>query len=498
MGKIKTQNQMKCLKKMLLIVFFTGASCMAHSQLPPELLWEKTYPGVYTDLVRQVMPASDGGFVIIGESDSFGPGIISTRLIKCDSTGNLQWDKSYGGASFDFPFSVEETADQGYIIATYSNSFYPEGNNLRLIKTDSEGDTLWTSIVPNSNGCILQLAGSIKQTPDQGYLLAGYCWQDSHCNQIALFKTDNAGTLEWFKFYGGASDDYGATIQATNDGNYILSGYTFSYGNGLCDGYLIKINPQGDTIWTSVVGGTNYDSYRFVRPTKDGGYIAVGSTQSYGFGEQGFVVKVDGDGVMEWAANVGGNQNEGFEGVVENDNQEYLITGTTNSYGNGQHDFMIVRMGNSGNEMGMKTYGGSGEDFGSTIEILPNKSYIATGTLTQNNSLEYWALCFSADSIHVAVSEFEPTTEAGLSFRGINPNPFVNQTNVSFNLDKPSIVRCKILDLNAKEIDIAFEAYLPSGDHNIIYENPDLKPGYYICRLQSEERVVFKKIIKIK
>ncbi|HOE58200.1 MAG TPA: T9SS type A sorting domain-containing protein [Bacteroidales bacterium] len=480
------------LKRMFSIAFLSLMAFHSFSQGIPDLLWEKVYPGNGTDITRQLISTNDGGYAIISESDSYGPGIISAYLIKCDSLGNSEWSKCYGGSTFDFPRGIIQTTDNGFLIATYSNSFTTD-MIIRLIKVNEIGDTLWTSILPNSNGCNLTLAGCLTQTFDGGYMVAAYGWRPPNNNQIVIFKTDNEGNYEWFKEYGGSTnDDYGACIKPTLDGNYILAGYTYSFGSGLCDGYLIKIDPNGDTLWTSVVGGSSYDSFHFVQPTSDGGYIAVGSTQSYGNKEQGFTVKVDSKGKVEWISAQGGNQNEGFEGVVETLNHEYLITGNTSSYGNGQHDFIIVLMDDQGNMLDMKTYGTNGDDFGSTIEIMTDNRYIAGGSKTKNNSLDSWALCFKADSI---VGIDLPRSSQTVISLEISPNPFYNQANIDIFVHSSGMISLNLFDMNGVKVDEIFDGYISAGAHSFQYKNASLSRGIYFCQLKIENQIVIKKVI---
>lgn len=481
---------------LITLMFFNIISM--HAQTLPALKWSQAYPGIYSDIVRQIMPTSDGGFVMVGESESFGPGIISTLLIKCDSTGVEEWSKTYGGSAFDLPTSVIQTTDNGFLMATYTTSFLPEGTNIRLIKTNPIGDTLWTSVIPNSNGCTVSLAGCVCQTLDEGYLVAGHGWKDPNDNQIMLFKVNTSGEAEWVKEIGGPSDDFGANIQSTYDGNYLLAGYTFSYGEGLCDGYLIKIDPNGEILWTSTAGGADFDSFRFARPTTDGGYIAVGSTQSFGKGEQGFVVKTDANGLVQWTAAHGGNANEGFEGVIETANHDYLITGSTNSFGSGEHDFWIVRIDAAGSLLGMETYGGANEDFGATIEIMANGDYIAAASNWGDTFLDFQALCFEADSIATSIKSHPELFASSICFDGISPNPFTDQVRLEFHLAKPSLTNIKLLNLKGSVVEVLFSGSLSQGEHAIIYPAGELKPGIYLCRIQTDDSVAVQKMIKIR
>ena len=484
-----------CHKSFILSIVLLLLSVMSgFTQLPPDTMWTKTFPGIYSDIARQVQPTSDGGYIIAGESESFGPGIWSVYVVKTDSAGEVEWNKTYGGANFDFPYAIRQTTDGGYIVGTYTTSFPPSGTNLRLIKLDEAGDTVWTAVLPNSNGKIVNTASCIVQAPDGGFLIAGYGWTPPYANQICVFKTDPAGALLWNKNYGGSSDDFGAAIQSTNDGNFILAGYTYSFGSGQCDGYLIKIDQQGDTIWTGVHGGTSYDSYRFVRPASDNGYIAVGTTQSFGNAEQAYAVKTNELGGLQWSVAVGGGINEAFEGVCENENHEYVLSGTTNSFGNGQHDFLIARIGSAGNILGTNTYGGPGEDFGATIEKTGDGGYVATGSYTGSSYLDFWLLKFAPDSIATAASE-----NLAENITGLNnfPNPFQNETVITYNLTREMFVELKVLDYLGKELANPVSELQIRGHHYVKFNASDLSTGIYFYQIQINGISVTRKMLKV-
>ncbi len=489
----------KSLTTPLIIAGVLISSLNTRAQTFPDLLWSKSYPGVYTELARQVLSTSDGGFAIVGESESFGPGIISTLLIKCDTTGEMEWYKTYGGEAFDIGYGASQTKDNGFIIATYTTSFEPEGLNLRLIKTDANGNEEWASVVPNSNGCIVSFAGCVVQTEDGGYLLVGDTYKDGTVyNQIKIFKIDENGEYLWHKEIGGPSDDYGACIQPTIDGNYILASHTYSYGNGKCDGYLVKINPEGDIIWEKTYGGTSFDSFYFVRPTSDGGYIAVGSTQSYGKAEQGFIVKTDSEGETEWTAAHGGNKNEGFFGVVETPDHNYLVSGFTNSYGNGEHDCIIALINSAGELVEMKTYGGQNDDFGATIEEWPGKGYIAAGSFYSTSTYhDFTVLNFSPLTIPTA-TDYQPVVpEKTISIRNITPNPFYDEFLIEFSLEKTEKISITLTDMTGCVIGDVLTEALQQGIHRIPCSGRGLKPGVYICRIQSGSAMAMKKIVKL-
>ena len=179
------------------------------------------------------------------------------------------WEKIYGGTSDEWGFSIQQTNDGGYVI-TGSKSFL----KVSLIKTDNNGDSLWNK---NFDG---DVGYSVQQTNDGGYIITGLkSTFDSSFNlegNVFLIKTDENGDSLWTKTFGGTENELGRSIQQTNDGGYIITGYTNSFGNGTEDLYLIKTDNNGDSLWSKTFGDTNGEEGYSVQQTNDGGYIITG------------------------------------------------------------------------------------------------------------------------------------------------------------------------------------------------------------------------------
>jgi len=137
------------------------------------------------------------------------------------------------------------------------------------------------------------MSHSVQQTSDDGYIVAGYTYVDS--GDILLIKTDANGNVIWAKTYGGTHNDWAFSVQQTSDGGYIVAGYTDSFGAGYYDIFLIKTDANGNIIWAKTYGGTDYDNAYTVQQTSDGGYIVAGATWSFGAGGA-FLVKTDANG----------------------------------------------------------------------------------------------------------------------------------------------------------------------------------------------------------
>jgi hypothetical protein len=213
--------------------------------------WAKTYGGTNDDWARFVRQTSDGGYIVVGLTNSFGAGGGDIFLIKTDASGNVQWAKTYGGTSADEAFSVQQTSDGGYIVVGLTNSFGAGTEDIFLIKTDASGNLQWAKTY---GGAIGDRALSVQQTSDGGYIVAGLTNSFGAGGlDIFLIKTDASGNVQWAKTYGGTDWEDAFSVQQTSDGGYIVAGRTWSFGAGGSDIFLIKTDANGNIGSCSIV-----------------------------------------------------------------------------------------------------------------------------------------------------------------------------------------------------------------------------------------------------
>ncbi|MBK7630785.1 MAG: T9SS type A sorting domain-containing protein [Ignavibacteriales bacterium] len=251
------------------------------------ILWDKSIGGSSWDVGYQAKEIPEGGFVVIGETRSYGVSEKNIFLIETDSMGDTLWTRAFGGAGDDIGCSIELANDGGYVLAGHSNSYGAGPNDVLLIKTNSNGDSLWAKVYGYSGtDC---KAYSINSTSDGGYIIAGQIYASSTGNSnVLLIKTDEFGDTLWTKSIGTQLNEYAYSAQQTVDGGYIISGT-----NG--DVLLIKTNELGEVLWTKSWGGQWDEAGFSVQQTSDNGYVIAGHRDIANMVSDGWLLKTKPD-----------------------------------------------------------------------------------------------------------------------------------------------------------------------------------------------------------
>ncbi|MFH1011557.1 MAG: T9SS type A sorting domain-containing protein [bacterium] len=312
-----------------------------------EPLWTRTYGGSSRDEANSVQQTTDGGYIVAGYTRSCGAGEADFYLVTTNYPSDTLWTRTYGGSSFDEARSVQQTTDSGYIMAGYTTSFGAGGRDFYLVKTNSFGDTLWTRTYGGSSE---DWANSAQQTADGGYIVAGYTYSfGAGYTDFYLVKTNPLGDTLWTRTYEGSYNDRAFSVQQTADGGYIVAGETESFGAGEYDLYVVKTNSQGDMLWTRTYGGSGDDRAESVQQTADGGYIVAGWTLSFGAGTPDssnfYLVKMDSQGDTLWTRTYGGSSDDWANCVQQTADGGYVVAGYTYSFGAGGRDCHLVKTG---------------------------------------------------------------------------------------------------------------------------------------------------------
>ena len=467
------------------------AAILLPSFLHAQITFQRTYGGADWDEGYSVQQTTDGGYVVSGYTGSFGAGSYDVYLIKTDANGNTIWTRTYGGGRWEEGRAVEQTSDGGYIITGYTNSFGAGYDDIYLIKTNASGDTDWTRTF---GGAESDEGYSVQQTTDGGYIVAGSTSSFGAGSwDVYLIKTKSNGDTTWTRTFGGAWDDGGYSVQQTADEGYIITGYAHSYGAGYWDVYLIKTDSNGDTVWTRTYGGTNHEHGASVQQTADGGYIIAGHTESYGAGYWDvYFIKTDADGDTIWTRTFGGASAESGDLVRQTADGGYIITGYTGSIGAGSYDVYLIRTDAGGDTLWTKTFGDTSRERGSWVQQTTDGGYVIAGNVGSYEANNFDVYLIKTDSLgNVAVAEpkASPTRAPALSL-SCEPNPFAGATTIRpspFAL-RSSPLALHIYDAQGRAVR-SFSSLLPAPS-SLMWNGSDdlgqpLPSGAYFVRLNA-------------
>jgi Ig-like domain CHU_C associated len=356
-------------------------------------VWDRTIGGSADDFARSVAATYDGGCIVVGTSSSDisgsksddSQGLEDYWVVKLDSDGNVEWDRTIGGDDEDKATSIIELSDGSFAIAGYSKSGI-SGNKTQanignedywIVKISISGTIQWNKTF---GGDLFDYATSLTTNFDGTIAVAGYSYSGISGNKTEasrgqydywVIKIDASGNLLWNKTLGGDLFDFANSISKTNDGGYVVAGYTSSglsgdktqASKGGYDYWIVKLNSSGTIAWNRTIGGSLDDfAFSIVNiPTSDGGYVLGGSSSSGISGDKSeankggsdyWILKLDSGGFKEWDKDIGGSQNDDFAKLFVTTDGRYLLSGTSNSpvsgdkleANKGTKDYWVVKL----------------------------------------------------------------------------------------------------------------------------------------------------------
>lgn len=355
------------MKKLFVSTLILFISLISFSQIT----FQKTYGDgtLSSEIGNSVQQTNDAGYIIAGSTQSFGAGDYDAYLIRTDYNGDILWTKTYGSTANEKAYSIQQTTDGGYIIAGYNEP------RINLIRTDSIGNLLWTKKYYAPFGDDV-LGYSVQQTMEGGYIISGVIVTGfgQGPSYIYLIKTDSTGNLTWTKIFDGASYLGQSSTQQTTDGGYIITGSAVISGSGDEDFYLIKTDTIGNLVWAKTYGGANNDVSWFGGQTIDGGYIIAGQTESFGLGNfDVYLIKTDSIGDTLWTKTLGTTDFEAAYCIYQTPDSGYIISGKNNSKG------YLLKTDASGNPLWSKRYDAFYNDFANSVCATSDGGYIVAG-----------------------------------------------------------------------------------------------------------------------
>ena len=537
---MKTFNRFFIMSAFLGIMF-TSAS---YTQ---DVTWQKTLGGTDYERVESIQQTTDGGYIFVGYTDSNNGDVSGNHpdtysggnswdvwVVKLDSLGNIQWQKSLGGSGYDEGASIIQTADGGYIFAGTTTSDdgdvsgYHGGEDVWIVKLSTTGDLVWQKCYGGSSEDGVY---SIRQTTDGGYIFAGLTTSDDGdllgqgfhgLEDMWVVKLDSLGNIQWQKSLGG-STGYGPlgsmarSVQQTIDGGYIVAGTTYandgdvSGNHGGGDVWIVRLSATGAVVWSKCYGGTAQDVATWIRQTSDGGYIITGGTHSNDGDVTGgiyhgacdvWVIKLDSSADIVWNKVIGGSNDDNSYSVEQTTDGGYIVMADTSSIDgditglndHGGGDALVIKLSATGDVVWKKCYGGSLEDYGYSMVQTSDSGYVFGGVSASvdgdlqgqgNHGVEDAWIVKLAD----VTSSIEPLTVASYRKILVYPNP------------THGFVTIKGLD-NMVDITIKITNYVGQliYENSLEFNNPSLdfsgyRNGLYTIIVSGKDKKTGKKII---
>ena len=356
--------------------FLSSCSYPGEQSSPIAEMWATTLGGGGGDYLNWIRPTSDGGFIAVGATSSFGAGNSDAWIVKLDAAGSPVWQKTYGGAQRDHAVWVETTADGGFLVAG-TTSTVSTGNdwtsNAWVLKLDSNGQLLR---VDRYGGTLQYAAVAVQPLPDGGYVLAGASNLILASAKLWLVRADSAGSIVWQRSIAGAGpDEPPTTMQLTGDGGYVVAGRAWRVLPDL-GARVLKFDENGNVVWRKffeIVGGLAQISA--IGTTDDGGYIIAGRGSSPDPGRLGgaWVAKLNAGGDVVWQKLYGAYGYESAQDVQPTPDGGYVVAGYMEPF------LWLFKLDGSGNLIWQRTFSGGTQVVAYSIRLLSD-GFVAAGS----------------------------------------------------------------------------------------------------------------------
>lgn len=310
--------------------------------------FQHLYGGVNQEISLVAFPCPGGGIYFLGATTSTGSGSADPVIMKLDDDGEVIWAHAIGGVNYDVAGAMTLSSDSGLVYVGSTKSY--NGNtldDLYFFKTDSMGSMQWSKTFSTAD---LDVASAIIRTSDNGYAITGYT-RETGLKRVLLIRTDSNGDTLFTKRYGGTADDQGVEMLQTGDGGFVIIGKTFTQSLGESDILFLRADAQGNLIWAKSFGGVLWDEGAGIIQLQDGNYLISGSTISFGQGDFDILLmKTDTTGNIIWGKTYGGAKTDAGYTARENNDGSIVVSGYSNSLGYG-HNLRLARQESSTKKM---------------------------------------------------------------------------------------------------------------------------------------------------
>jgi hypothetical protein len=476
----------KIIGRFILFSCFISLQPVAWSQ--PEILWDSAFgtSNLYNFGVSQI--TADDGIVFEGLKTE-GPGILKLWIRKYDAAGNKNWDKIFSEDPAGEMKSIRQTPDGGYLLSGKilgENSFY----NLWILKLNSDGDSIWSKLYAIGTYAI---GDGICMNTDGSCLIHGQAIvTDNGQVSMLVLRINQDGDTLWTKTYDNAMSYQCQSLTRCDQGGYAAVGVIDSTGEEGFYYQIIRFDENGDTLWTKAPS-VDY-AIHTIYPTSDNGFILTGM-QCNGNDWDLLLYKTDGDGKKEWSKAFGADTWEMGYDVRQTEDGGYIIAGTTSAYGTGGGlDAWLIKTDSKGNKIWWDTYGGAEDNERAfQVFITADNGYYVTGNVRHL----FWVARLATDTAKAIPTGTKSLIHSDEGFCMNYPNPFNNTTTIEYKVPDKTNITVAVFNLAGQEIIQLVKQTLPGGYYSTSWDGKDrqgnfVTPGIYYYQISLEDKLTKK------
>ncbi len=455
----------------------------------PDTAWVQEFYGVHNDYGVSVRQTFDEGYIL-----AFTRSTYRIRLIKTNSFGDTMWTKTYNsGNAEDYVYSVQQISDSGFVLVG-STKINDADYQIYIIRTNQNGDTIWTRQYGSSG---FDEGFAIQQISDSGFIITGRSSSTSGFDDdVMIFRTSQNGDSLWLHRYGGGYDEAAYYVNEISGGEFIIAGNIASSVYDT-DVWILKTNDLGDTLRTKMIGDSDFNKCYSARIADDGGLIIIGYTD-HPNNPDILLIKTDQNSDTVWTKTYGGLDNDIGYSVIEVNNGGYLLAGRSESFGNLYNRFWLLRTKDLGDTLWTTILSGSNFSYGNAIQRTSDYGFIISGIGTDSTDHIWLLKLFPESGSNVRNYIYSQITKFNLYQN--YPNPFNPATTIRYSIPKSERVTITVYNILGQKIRTLISQKQSVGDHQVIWDGRDdggheVASGVFIYQLRAGEYVDVKKMV---
>ena len=472
---------------LLIALLFLIASA-AHAQV--DSLWSRTYGSPLDESCNALCETPDGGYLLVGREYSAAPYFSRARAVRTDSNGDTLWTRIFGGDTWNGFLFVKPTSDGGFIL---TGDLFQLIEGSWILKLSASGDSLWSTWLDYPD---YQWALDAMETPDGGFVVISNVSGMEVSSSVRLTRINNIGEESHYIFYGDEWTSYGtSSIAQASDGGCVVAGVTSDPGINNSDFWLMKTDDNGDSLWSRSYGTQSNEAGHSVCQNYDGGYVIAGIRRIGSIGNMIWVVNTNVNGDSLWSRTLGDCDWYSDVSIAPTPDGSFLITATSDSSTSHARDFLLVKMSADGDSLWSRTFGGGGSEYCTSVAATSDGGYILGGYTYSfgAGAADFWLLKTTPE---LSADDFIPHPSA---FCLSNfPNPFNATSTISFDLPRASHVLLNVFDLTGRAVATLADEPMSSGTHSINFDAAALPSGIYVYRLTSGTASLSRKFVLLK